>query len=180
TMIPYGDSQVPRVWMPRADTLPTGPAPVTFNGVQSQSRPGRENEGSFVDLRPDSFRSTRNNNTLPEDWFAVEFPAAKISRVVYCHGSTSPDGGWFDTTAGKPRIEYKAAADGAWKPLGTLDTYPDTTAQSTPDIANGRAFELKVQEPVTAVAIRVIGKPSVGRRVWKSFATCAELEAYEQ
>ncbi len=182
TMIPFMDAKVPRVWLPKADTLPTGPAPVTFGGTESQSRPGRPGEGSFTDLRWDTYKSTRDNNTAKEDWYAVEIAApAKISRVVYCHGSTSPDGGWFDSSAGKPRIEYKATADGEWKLLGTLDDYPATTAKTTPDIPNGQNFELKLKkEPVSVIAIRVIGKPAVGRRAVRSFTTCAELQAYEQ
>ncbi len=103
-----------------------GRAPVTFGAAESQSRPGRAGEGSFTDLRWDTYKSTRNNDTAKEDWYAVELAApTKISRVVYCHGSTSPDGGWFDSSAGKPRIEYKATTDGNWELLGTLaDDYP--------------------------------------------------------
>jgi hypothetical protein len=182
-MVPFADAAAPRVWLPPADTLPKGTAPATFNGIESQSR-GRQNnpaEGPIADLRPDTFRSTRNNSKADEDWFAVQLQKpAKIARVVFRHGSTRPNGGWFDTSTGKPRIEYKATADGEWQPLGTLDDYPATTGKTAPTIPNGQPFELKLKEPVTVAAIRVIGKPSFGYKTAVSFSTCAELQAYEE
>ena len=147
-LVPFADAESPRVWMPPADALPTGLPPVTLGGKESQSRGGTNNalEGSFTDLRSDTFRSTRNGKTADEDWFAVELPKpAKIARVVYRHGDSRPNGGWFDTSEGKPRIEYKAAADGPWKLLGTLDSYPATTSKDAPILPNRRGLRVEAQ-----------------------------------
>ena len=180
TLIPFADSKSPRVWLPSADTLPTGPAPVTFGGKESQSRGGSNPaEGPFTDLRTDTYRSTRNGKTADEDWFAVELlKPAKIARVVYGHGNGRMNGGWFDTSKSKPRIEYKETAEGDWKTLGTLEDYPATTPSEAPPIPNGQPFELKLKEPVTAAAIRVVGAPSGGYKKNVRFSTSAELQAY--
>jgi DUF1680 family protein len=182
-LVPVADAASPRVWFAKDEQmLPTGAAPVTFGGKESQSRPGNmPNEGPINDLRVDTVRSTRNNQFAEEDWFAVKMEkSVKIGRVVYRHGTARPDGGWFDSSGGKPRIEYKATAAGAWKKLGELATYPATNAKDDPKLESGQAFELKVDQAVEAVAIRVIGKPASGARPKKSFVTCAELEGYEK
>ncbi len=181
-LVPFADAASPRVWFLTPDKLPTGKAPTTFGGKESQSRPGgMPNEGPINDLRVETVRSTRNNQMAGEDWFAVEMEKpVKIGRVVYRHGTVRPDGGWFDTSAGKPRIEYRATADGEWKKLGELATYPATNTKDDPKLESGQAFEVKAEQAVEAVAIRVIGKPASGARPKRSFVTCAELEGYEK
>jgi hypothetical protein len=180
TFKPFADVQNAHVWLMDQKQLPTGKAPVTYGGKESQSRRGTMTEGPFTDLRIDTMSSTRDNRRVNEDWFAVELEKpAKISRVVYRHGTVRPDGGWFDTTAGKPRIEYKATPDGQWQKLGTLDTYPDTRPNVDPQLLSGQPFELKLKEPVTISAIRVIGKAASGGNPRKNFVTCSELQAYE-
>jgi DUF1680 family protein len=181
-MMPFADAQAPRVWLRAANELPKGPAPVTFGGKESQSRPGNmANEGPINDLRVDTVRSTRNNQFADEDWFAVEMEKpAMVARVVYRHGTARPDGGWWDTSGGKPRVEYKLSKDGVWKKFGELSSYPSTNASEDPKLQSGQAFEVKVDQPVWAVAIRVVGKPASGARPKRSFVTCAELEGYEK
>ena len=61
-------------------------------------------EGSIND---DDFQSavvTFNGKRANEDWFAVTLdePIA-VSRVVFAHGKTFHDGGWFDASAGNAR-----------------------------------------------------------------------------
>jgi hypothetical protein len=58
--------------------------------------------------------------------------------------------------------------------VGTLDTYPDYTSANVPAIRDGEPFTLRLNQPVHAVAIRVLGKPA------RSFSSCAELAAYGQ
>jgi hypothetical protein len=181
--MPVSEARSPHVWLLKEpQLLPTGPAPVTFSAKQSQSRPGNmPSEGSITDLSINTFRSTRNGQLASEDWFAVEMEKpANISRVVYGHGTTQPQGGWFDTSSGKPRIEYKAMKDGEWKKLGELTEYPTTNAKDDPNLQSGQPFELKLEQPVEAIAIRVIGKPANGNRPKRSFVTCSELQAYEK
>ncbi|MDX2153552.1 MAG: glycoside hydrolase family 127 protein [Bryobacteraceae bacterium] len=161
-LTPFSEASDLRVWIPRE--LPAQPEalPVTLFGRESQSR--NENQlGSIVDGRGDTSRATNGRGAVPPDgdFFAVELPRAeKIARVVFRQGPVGERGGAF---AGKPRVEYQAAAGGAWTSLGDLGAYAGKA---------GEAYELKLPEPVAATAIRVIGRPA-GASV-----SCAELEAY--
>lgn len=145
---------------------------------ESWSRAGNLN-GSIIDGKPETIRVTFDNSKKTEDWFAIEFEAPReIVRIVYCHGKTFHDGGWFDTSGGKPKIQIKASSDAAWKTVATLDTYPDTTTEKPPDLKNGQRFEGKLANRVTAVAVRIVGKPSSGDNPAQSFSSCAELQIY--
>ena len=43
-----------------------------------------------------------------EDWFAVHLHAPiTFSRVVFAHGKTFHDGGWFDCSSGKPQVQIR-------------------------------------------------------------------------
>ena len=65
-------------------------------------------DGSIIDEDLLSFVVTFNNQPRAEDWFAVTLDQPEtINRVVFAHGQTFHDGGWFDASAGKPRIQVK-------------------------------------------------------------------------
>lgn len=148
------------------------------DGQESRSREGNVG-GSIQDGDPDSFVVTFNGEALDEDWFAVALdkPVA-IGRVVFRHGRTFHDGGWFDTSAGKPRVQVQRVKGGPWETIGALNGYPATTATRAGKLKNGQAFTLRLNQPVQAVAVRVVGKPAQGDGPAQAFSSCAELEAF--
>lgn len=105
---------------------------------------------------------------------------ASIRRVVFAHGKSFHDGGWFDASAGKPRIEVQREKDGPWTSVGTLDGYPATTATDSKGLREGQLFTLRLPEAVRAVAVRVVGKPAGGDNPRQAFASCAELQAFAE
>jgi hypothetical protein len=149
-----------------------------FEGAHaSWSRAGNV-DGDIADGDLDTFRVTYNGAHSDEDWFAVERPAATmIDRVVFAHGRSFHDGGWFDTMAGKPIVQIKTEPNGPWKTVATLVAYPATTATSSGSLQPGQAFEVKFA-PLRAAAVCVSGKPACGDRPEQSFSSCAELQAF--
>ena len=85
-----------------------------------------------------------------------------IGRVVFAHGKTFHDGGWFDASAGKPQVQIQAAKGGPWQTVGELTDYPATTATDSAKLADGARFTCKLPAPVQALAVRVTGKPAHG------------------
>jgi hypothetical protein len=164
-----------KVWLP----LPKPPSGnVLVNGTESFSRPGNVT-GSINDEDIQTWSVTFNNQWFKEDWFAVtlEAPAA-IRRVVFMHGSSYHDGGWFDASAGKPQVQIKRESGGAWETIGDLADYPDTTASHNANLQPGQASTLQLASPVQALAVRVIGVPSCGDNPRQNFSSCAELQAF--
>jgi uncharacterized protein len=98
--------------------------------------------------------------------------------VVFFHGQTFPNGGWFDASASKPRLEIKTSPAGEWSTVCTLSDYPDTTDTNPAGLKAGEQFNCELPEPVRVVAVRVIGKPASGANPKQNFATCAELQAF--
>lgn len=145
--------------------------------VTSASREGNQS-GSISDGDTDTFRVTYNSRREDEDWFALTLPApVTISRVVFAHGKTFHDGGWFDTSAGKPRIQVRTSPNGAWQTVASLDSYPRTTATNAAGLMAGETFEVRFPA-VSALALRIIGKPSSGDTPAQAFSSCAELQAF--
>jgi hypothetical protein len=102
-----------------------------------------------------------------------------ITRVIFAHGITLHDGGWFDTSAGKPKIQAKSAADAQWETLGELQDYPATTATDPGRLKDGEAFTFKLPNAAKIVALRVVGKPACGDNPQQAFSSCAELQAFK-
>lgn len=170
-LVPFADAAEYRVWLPRPDRLPVGPVAVTAFGEESWSDAG-DADGSICDERADTYRTVRRKGA-GEHWYAVEMGRpARIQQVVYRHGKRLPDGGWFDTSGGKPRIEIKRARHGPWEAVATLDSYPEATAERAPDLYDGQPFEVRLPAPIEVVAVRIVGRPA------HSATTCAELAAY--
>jgi hypothetical protein len=173
------DSSVFAVWLNRPGfARPAGASLLSF-AEESQSAVGNQN-GSITDDDPTTFVVTFNAQKQQDAWFAVTLPKpAEIGRVVYCHGRTFHDGGWFDTSGSKPRIQVKRSQGGAWEDVATLASYPDSTAAKPgASLRDGASFEAKFT-PVTAYAVRVIGVPACGDNPTQSFASCGELRAYK-
>jgi uncharacterized protein len=166
-----------QIWLRRPGS--TGVAGSLFAfGDESRSREGNVG-GSIADDDPSTFVVTFDTTRKELDWFAVALPSPTlINRVVYAHGRTFHDGGWFDTTTGKPRIQVQKTRGGAWEDVATVDTYPASTAEKPGGgLRDGAAFTVKFP-PVQAVAVRVIGKPASGDNPGQAFSSCAELQGF--
>jgi hypothetical protein len=124
---------------------------------------------------------TYDGKAADEDWFAVQLdePAA-IKRVLFAHGKTFHDGGWFDATAGKPRIQVQKTKEGPWETVIEIKDYPPTTSKDSAEMDGGENFTCILPEPVRACAIRVIGKPACGDSPQQGFSSCAELQAFRE
>jgi uncharacterized protein len=174
-----GDGSSYRVWLP----LPraTASANLLLEGEETRSRLGNV-PGSIIDDNLQTYVVTFDGQSAAEDWFAVSLdgPARNISRVVYAHGQTFHDGGWFDTDGGKPRVQVQSEPNGPWQTVGELSTYPATTATNAAGLKNGESFTLSLSSPVKVVGIRVIGKPACGDNRQQAFSSCAELQAFEK
>ncbi len=180
-LIPFADAGQTgtpyKVWLPIRK--PGSAGNVLLDGTESRSRRGNL-PGSIIDDDPQGIVVTFDNRPAAEDWYAVTLPdPVSISRVVYLHGKTFHDGGWFDASAGRPRVQIQTEKDGPWQTLGELKDYPATTASSPATLKDGDSFVLQLAAPVKALAIRVIGKPACGDNPRQAFSSCAELQAFE-
>jgi hypothetical protein len=169
-----------RVWL-RAPGVPGAEGDsLLSDGEESRSRRGNR-DGSILDGDLASFVVTFDGRPAKEDWYAVTLatPVA-IDRVVFAHGQNFHDGGWFDASAGKPQVQVKRAGNAKWETVGTLADYPATTATDGRALRSGQTFTLRLTEPLTAVAVRVVGKPACGDNPKQAFSSCAELQAMKQ
>jgi DUF1680 family protein len=181
-LVPFADAGITgkgyKVWLPVAG-LPNGN--VLLDGSESRSRQGNQS-GSINDDDLNSFVSTLDDKPAGEDWFGVNLSRpVTASRVIFTHGKNFHDGGWFDSSAGKPRVQVQRTADSVWDTVGELGDYPATTAakgQHDRLTWGNRRFTLKLARPVTFVALRVIGVPSSGDNPQQAFSSCAELQAF--
>jgi hypothetical protein len=170
-----------RVWL-RAPDAPLLPANLSLlaPGIETRSRRGNV-DGAIVDGETETFVVTFDGRKAGEDWYAVALPGpARMGRFMFAHGRTFHDGGWFDTTAGKPRIEVQRRANGPWERVGQLEDYPAATATESAGLKPGQAFTVRLATPVEAVAVRVIGRPACGDNPNQAFSSCAELEAFAE
>jgi len=179
TLRPFADagatSDTYQVWLPSRD-VPSN-WNLLYDGIETRSR--KPNFGSIIDGDPQNYASTQTGKPAKVDSFAVDLAEPRtIQRVVFTHGVAFPNGGWFDTSVGKPRVEIKAVSDGPWQPLAVLEEYPSTTATNAGALEDGAVFTCKLPTPVEVAAIRVIGKPASGKVPDQAFVTCGELEAY--
>jgi hypothetical protein len=174
TLAPFADARDYRVWLASPDKIPLGPVALTAFGTESWSRDGN-GDGSICDERSDTFRTTSQGTPAQEDWYAVEMDQPQtIVRAVYRHGKLFRNGGWFDTSEGKPLIQIKRTREGPWETAARLDTYPQAASARPPILYDGQAFEVKLAAPVKAAGIRILGRPG------QAFSSCAELAAYER
>lgn len=144
------------------------------------SRAGNIN-ASIVDGDPKTHRVTFDGKPAAEDWYSIEFASPySIARVVFAHGHNFHDGGWFDTSQGKPKIQIMRDQGSNWETAATLDAYPSTNSFNLPPLEDGAAFEVRFSAPLRAVAVRVVGKPANGDNPAQAFSSCGELAAYEE
>ena len=183
TLVPYADaggdgSSRFEVWIPLSAPN-IGPPSLLYGCPWAVSRTGNV-MGEITDDDPSTFAVTYNKSKADEDWFSVTSPKpTTISGVVFVHGHTFHDGGWFDTADGtrKPRIQVQTETGGQWTTVAILDDYPATTAQLALGLKDGQKFVAHFA-PVSAVAIRIIGNPACGDSPTQNFTSCAELQAF--
>lgn len=169
-----------RIWLREAGSPVPNRVSLLAWGAESRSRAGNRN-GSILDEDLHSFVVTFDGQRQAQDWFAVNLAKpVTLQRIVYAHGKVFHDGGWFDTSKGKPQIQVKQTQNGAWETIGTLDTYPATTATDSHQLADGDRFTLKLNAPLRVFGVRVIGIPAHGDNPQQCFSSCAELQAYAQ
>jgi hypothetical protein len=126
-----------RVWL-RSKPASAASMSILAGGREDASRAGNVSD-SITDGDPSTFRVTFDGHAAAEDWFEVSLAApAVVGRVRFAHGKTFHDGGWFDASAGKPRIEIRDRAGGPWREVARLETYPATTQHDSAGIRNGR------------------------------------------
>ncbi|MDF2441139.1 MAG: hypothetical protein JWN98_2123 [Abditibacteriota bacterium] len=169
-----------RVWL-RAPGVPyvTGVS-LAENGEELLSRNGNVMD-SFNDGDTNTFAVTFDTNKRDEDWFALVLPnPITLRRVLFAHGKSFHDGGWFDSSRGKPRVQVQKTPEGEWETLGELNDYPQTTATSNAGLRDGQTFSLQLPEAASVTGLRVIGHPASGDNPAQSFSSCAELQAFEK
>jgi len=164
TLSPFSEARTYRVWLAPKDRLSTAPVSVTAFERESVSRGGSFGYGSMVDERPETWIATARGGRRDSDSFQVQFSEPKtIQRIVYLHGKSFPDGGWFDDV---PQAQIQRTRGAAWETVGNFADYA-----GGPAMKDGQPFEIRLASPVSALALRVIGRPH-------GFTSCAELQAY--
>ena len=179
SLIPFADAGATlasyKVWLPIAGQPSDN---VLLDGVESRSRPGNK-AGSINGDDLASGVVTYDGKPAAEDWFAVTLAQpATIRRVEFVAGQIFHDGGWFDASAGKPRVQIQRNQNSAWETVGELSDYPDTTATDRKKLKPSQRFTLRFSNPEKVMAVRVIGVPASGDKPQQSFSSCAELQAF--
>jgi hypothetical protein len=195
--VPFADAVDYRVWIARPDNLPrTLPAATAFARGWAPAQAWLLHGGTeaLTDENPETFCTVDPRAPGAEHpkgkkgdpvWFAVTFQRPlTISRVLFRHGPSTEDGGWFGTAKGKPLIQVALVPrgrvpsatdmlkDSDWLTVGAIEDYPDINADSSSNTISGRLFEVALPEQVRGYGIRVIGHPA------RNHVTCAELGAY--
>ncbi len=172
------DGGVYRIWLRAPGVTAAQNNSLLADGEESRSRQGNQH-GSINDGDFESFAVTYDGKPAKEDWFAVALAApVSVQRVVFAHGKNFHDGGWFDASKGKPKVQIRRENNGKWETVGDLSDYPATTATDDKNLKPGQTFTLRLPEPVKAVAVRVIGTPACGNKPTQAFSSCAELQAF--
>jgi hypothetical protein len=167
-----------KVWLPLP--LDHYRGNVLLDARESRSRQGSL-PGSITDEDFETAVTTFDGKLAEEDWFAAELDQpAVVKRVLFAHGKTLPEGGWFDASAGKPRIQVKRTKDGPWETVVEIAEYPPTTSKDSAEMDGGESVTCTLPSAVQAWAIRVIGKPACGKNPQQACASCAELQAFSE
>lgn len=165
------------VWLRAAHALSKVELSLTFDGREKFSRKAG-GEGCITDGDPATWRTQNNGALRKQDWWEVTVKQpVEARRLVFRHGHVYHDGGWFDTSDGKPEVMVCTEPDGEWQPVGKLETYPRTTADKPPQLTDGQPFEVIIP-PTKIYGVRVIGKPACGDKPEQSYSSCAELAAF--
>jgi DUF1680 family protein len=187
-LIPFADAgksgATYRVWLPIGLNEVTGEYQDRREGnllleeMERNSRWG-DGSGSITDGNPNTFVTTRAGWFRNTDDYFMVIPAApvEVKRVIFVHGGTFHDGGWFDASSGKPQVQVRTTLGGKWETVGELKDYPATTATSAAGLKGGERFACELSAATRIFGVRVIGKPASGDNLKQPFATCGELIA---
>ncbi len=181
-LIPFADAGGTgsryEIWLPLGVAASGGN--VLQEGKESRSREGNVS-GSINDGELGSFVVTFDGKAAEEDWYAVALEEpARVDRVLFTHGRSFHDGGWFDASAGKPRIQVRTRGNGAWETVGELKEYPPTSAVERAGLGDGAQFVCDLPQAREILSVRVVGKPACGDNPRQAFSSCAELQAFEK
>jgi len=167
------------VWLPSPERLRRMRMSPFLSAKETYSRRGNV-DGSIADGDTSTWRVTFDGKKRAEDWFAVaRAEPVSIDSVVFAHGRCYHDGGWWDASKGKPRIQARETPAGPWKDVAAIDAYPATTATDAKRLRDGQEFVVRFK-PVSVVAIRVAGVPACGDNPKQTFASCAELQGFSK
>lgn len=177
-LVPFADAGANgtayKIWLPYAQPRPS--RNLLLDGVEIRSR--RPNHGSVID-EYQTTAHTRNVRRWPHDFYGVELEEAiTVAQIVFVHGFTGQDGGWFDSSSGKPRIEIKSKPDGNWEFFCELKNYPATTAADPAGLRDMERIVCDLPKPVELFGLRIIGKPAFGNNPKQNWTSCAELQAF--
>jgi len=166
-----------KVWLREHGSFSAAAVSLFSFGKESYPRKGNV-KGEIADGETTTFRVTFNGRKADMDWYAVTLKKpAKVNRVVYAHGKRFHDGGWFDASAGKPKIQILRRLDNKWETVAELKSYPSTTATNHRGIREGQEFSVSFPT-VETYGIRIVGKPAHGDDPNQAFSSCAELQAF--
>ena len=166
------------VWLRTPEKMPSRLFSVLEEGQERSSRRGKV-DGSIIDDDPLRYRVTSNSKIEESDFWQVTLrQPVQVDTIVFYHGHVFPDGGWFDTSAGKPEVLVQTALDGAWQSVGRLDAYPVTNAADPPGLTDGQPFEFKLAKPMRIFGVHITGKPAHGNEPLQAYSSCGELAAY--
>lgn len=180
-LIPFADAGTTgtqyKIWLPyktsRADRN------LLIDGVEIRSR--KPNAGSIIDNNFETIASTFANKKSTEDWFGVELEEpVSIRKIVFAHGKTFHDGGWFNASVEKPYVQIQSSLKGNWTTVCELKDYPATTATNPAHLKDGQRFVCELEKPAKIFGVRVVGKPSFGDNPKQAFSSCAELQAFSE
>lgn len=206
--VPFADAIEYRIWTSPPKNLPLSiPAVTAFARGWASAQDNRagpyNNTEALTDENPQTFcivdptspslakviQGVSDKKGDPV-WFAVMLEQPEtISRIIFRHGPFAENGGWFDTSAGKPRIQITRIPRGRlpwlsrenpalpinesdWVTVATIDAYPDVNGASHSPLTDGQAFEVKLEKHVRIYGVRIIGRPALDN------VTCSELSAY--
>ena len=75
-------------------------------------------------------------------------------------------------------VQVQAVKDGPWTTVGKLADYPATTATDNKSIMDITRFACTLAPPVTALSVRVIGRPACGDASERSISSSVGLAVY--
>ncbi len=165
-----------QVWSRTPASIGTADSSVLIDSKETRSRMGNMS-GQILDSDLSRTVVTFDGTLQKEDWFGAEIDEPiTFNQVTFAHGQSFHDGGWFDTSTGKPVIQIKRTKTSAWEQISVLESYPSTTSSRVPRIKEGQKFVQRFPS-VTCVGIRIVGKPASGDNPRQAFSSCSLLQA---
>jgi hypothetical protein len=208
-LVPFADARNYRVWLTTPDRLrndiPSAVvgarvymSHVSTTGTAAERLAAAVHEYLTDDL-PNTFLAVDSRetdvSTLPGSrtpksdgtvWFVAASPEPiKLARARFRHGPLGEQGGWFDSSRLKPRLQIarqpmrvwsqdlRALKEfPTWEDVAVFESYPQTDGDRVPTFDPARVFEVVLPQPIEVHAIRLVGWPA------RNTVTCAELSLH--